>query len=496
MNTSLWLTTAVIILNSLAAVAGAASPWGSNYFPNVTLTTSEGNTVRFFDDLIKDRIVAINFIYTSCPDTCPLETAQLVKVQNIMGDRVGKDVFFYSITIDPEHDTPAVLQEYKERFGADWTFLTGENGDITSLRRKMGLYIEEIQDGSNNHNVSMIIGNQATGRWMKRSPFENPYVMADQIGNWLDGWKAPPRGQSYASAPKLRSMPPGEHLYRTRCATCHTLTGQEEPDALGPDLLGVTRQREMEWLLNWLRAPDQMLASQDPIAMALYEKYNQLAMPNMRLNQQEAVDLIDYLDDETQRLTGNSEPYKESRFPAPGCAGRRPRSTAYNERSALLVPLASLDLPNQGLRVACGSQESAARLLAEARIANQSKPSGDVVAIMNARVLEAHPRAKVNAGYMTLVNVGSEEVTLVKVESEAFRNVEVHEMAMVDGLMEMKRIAYTSIPANGQTQLEPGGKHLMLLDPLAQLPAGRNVDMTLTFKSGRQQEVSFEVESR
>jgi copper(I)-binding protein/mono/diheme cytochrome c family protein len=275
-------------------------------------------------------------------------------------------------------------------------------------------------------------------------------VMADQIGNWLDGWKAPPRGQSYASAPKLRSMPPGEHLYRTRCATCHTLTGQEEPDALGPDLLGVTRQRELGWLLNWLRAPDQMLASQDPIAMALYEKYNQLAMPNMRLNQQEAVDLIDYLDDETQRLTGDFE----------------------------------------------HNQKSAARLLAEARIANQSKPSGDVVAIMNARVLEAHPRAKVNAGYMTLVNVGPEEVTLVKVESEAFRNVEVHEMAMVDGLMEMKRIAYTSIPANGQTQLEPGGKHLMLLDPLAHLPAGRNVDMTLTFKSGRQQKVSFEVESR
>ena len=118
--------------------------------------------MHFFDDLIKDKIVVINFIYTHCPDTCPLETAQLVRVQNIMGDRLGKDVFFYSISVDPENDTPPVLQEYRERFKANWTFLTGKDADIVQLRKKLGLYIEEIQsDDSNNHNVNMIIGNQA-----------------------------------------------------------------------------------------------------------------------------------------------------------------------------------------------------------------------------------------------------------------------------------------------------------------------------------------------
>ena len=105
--------------------ATAASPWGEDYFPNIELTTQDGEDVRFFDDLIKDKIVAINFIYTSCPDSCPLETAQLVTVQNILGDRVGKDVFFYSISIDPETDTPEVLKAYREKFGANWTFLTG-----------------------------------------------------------------------------------------------------------------------------------------------------------------------------------------------------------------------------------------------------------------------------------------------------------------------------------------------------------------------------------
>ncbi len=448
MRSYLWLAAVFVLLGPGTPVVEAASPWGANYFPNVPLTTSERQTVHFFDDLIEGRIVSINFIYTSCPDTCPLETAQLVKVQNIMGDRVGRDVFFYSITIDPGHDTPEVLQEYKDRFGARWTFLTGKEEDITRLRRKLGLYIEEIQDGSNNHNVSMIIGNQATGRWMKRSPFENPYVLADQIGNWLDGWKAPPRGQSYASAPKLRSISPGEQLFRTRCASCHTLTGSEEPGALGPDLLGVTRQREMEWLLNWLRVPDQMLAEKDPIAMSLYKKYNSLAMPNMRLNRQEATDLISFIENETRR--------------------RARKAVVHHAPERSGGPLTT----------------------------SSAGSADDVVAVMNAWVREAHPRAKVNAGYMTLVNTGTEEVTLTRVESGHYRTIEVHEMAMVDGLMEMLRVTDMRIPPNSRIELEPGGKHLMLMDPLAHLASGQQLDMTLTFKSGRRQIVSVNVESR
>ena len=66
-----------------------SSRWGANYFPNVPLITHEGKTVRFFDDLIKDKVVVINFIYTTCPDACPLETARLTELYKILGDRVG-----------------------------------------------------------------------------------------------------------------------------------------------------------------------------------------------------------------------------------------------------------------------------------------------------------------------------------------------------------------------------------------------------------------------
>ena len=126
MRNTLWVTTLFLFILSNAPTISTASPWGKNYFPNVPLITDEGKTVHFFDDLIEDKVVVINFIYTSCPDTCPLETAQLVRVQKLMEDRVGKDVFFYSISIDPTTDTPEVLKEYKKRFGAKWTFLTGE----------------------------------------------------------------------------------------------------------------------------------------------------------------------------------------------------------------------------------------------------------------------------------------------------------------------------------------------------------------------------------
>jgi protein SCO1/2 len=439
---------ALFVIGNIASFSAMAR-WGANYFPNVPLTTHDGKTVRFFDDLLKDKVVAVNFIYTHCPDTCPLETAQLVQVQNIMGDRLGKDVFFYSISIDPERDTPEVLAEYRDRFKAKWTFLTGKKSDIIEIRRKLGLYIEEIQDGSNNHNVNMIIGNQTTGRWMKRSPFENPYVLADQIGNWLHGWKSPPRGQDYANAPKLRSIPRGEQIFRTRCATCHTVTGNELAGALGPDLLGVTQRRDAQWLLDWLKAPDQMLKNKDPIAMALYKQYNNLAMPNMRLHKEEALALLDYIADETRRLQGDD------------------------------LEQISPETPVTAAFTVSGDQ-----------------PTRDVVAIMNAWVREAHAKAKVNAGYMTLVNVGSEDITLVKVESEAFENIEVHEMATVDGMMEMREVTDLAIPAKGQIQFEPGGMHLMLMGPKEHLTTGEQVDMTLTFGSGKKQTVSVKVAAR
>ena len=198
---------------SEAEKAAASEQKARNYFTDLEVVDQNGKRLRFYSDVLKDRVVLINFIFTSCDFACPMLVQRLNKTRSLLVDAVRDDVWFVSISIDPETDTPEVLRDYRARFRANWTFLTDAEHDIITLRRKLGLYVEEIQDGSNNHNVSMIIGNQATGRWMKRSPFENPHVLADQLGNWLAGWRSPPRGEDYAHAPELREMGPSDvHL--------------------------------------------------------------------------------------------------------------------------------------------------------------------------------------------------------------------------------------------------------------------------------------------
>lgn len=280
----------------------SGSRWGKNYFPNTLLTNQDGEQVRFFDDLVKDRVVAINFIFTSCKDSCPLETTRLNKVKDILGDRVGKDIFFYSITIDPDRDTPEVLKAYMEQYkiGPGWSFLTGDEQEIIELRKRLGLYIEEIQNNKDNpddHNLSLILGNQATGRWMKRSPFENPHVLATQLGDWLHNWKNKPASfNDYANAPELREVSAGEVLFRTRCSSCHGF-GKE---GAGPDLLGVSQKRDPAWLKRWLKEPDKMLEEGDPLALSLLDKYK-ITMPNMRLTEQDVEDLMTFMKEEDKR---------------------------------------------------------------------------------------------------------------------------------------------------------------------------------------------------
>lgn len=310
---ALLLVCAALLASTWVRIAEAApdqnSPWGADYFPNIPLVTQDGKAVKFFDDVIKDRVVAVNFIFTSCTDSCPLETARLLEVQKLLGDRLGKDVFFYSISIDPETDTPAVLKDYAAKFGIDtrgWTFLTGKRDDITLLRQRLGLYMAELE-GTKDHNLSLIVGNQKTGRWQKASPFENPYVLANQLGSVLHNWQqVSAKRNSYADAPtSLRQMSKGEQLFRTRCSSCHTV-GKEigslaAQHSVGPDLKGVGQRRERSWLERWLQQPDKMIAEKDPIAMALLAEYK-IPMPNLRLNEVEVTALLSYLDEESLRL--------------------------------------------------------------------------------------------------------------------------------------------------------------------------------------------------
>lgn len=286
--------------------------WGANYFPNIPLTSMNGEKVKFFDDLVKDKVVAINFIYTKCADACPMETARLLEVQKLLGDRLGKDIFFVSISIDPAHDTPEVLKSYSQLWhtGPGWTFYTGKDEDITLLRKKLGIWEEDLK--KKDHNLSMLIGNQKTGRWMKRSPYENPYVLASQLGSWLSNWKLPqPTDRNYADAPKVRNISAAEEMFRARCTSCHTIGGGDinalDERRVGPDLLNVGKQRDKAWLLHWMMRPDEMLAQKDALAMKLFAEYKEINMPNLRLTQDDAESLLGYIAEESKAVERRAE---------------------------------------------------------------------------------------------------------------------------------------------------------------------------------------------
>jgi protein SCO1/2 len=139
------------------------------YFPEVTLTTHEGKRVRLYDDLIRDKIVVMNFFYATCEGICVPITANLVKVQALLRDRVGKDIFMYSFTLKPKLDSPAVLKDYAERFhtGPGWSFLTGDPSDLELVRRRMGFVDPDpARDADKlNHTGMVRYGNEPLQLW-------------------------------------------------------------------------------------------------------------------------------------------------------------------------------------------------------------------------------------------------------------------------------------------------------------------------------------------
>ena len=286
---------------ALPAVPVSAASWGDSYFPNVPLVTQDGQTVRLYDDLIKDKIVLINFIYASCKEVCPLVTARMAQLQKALGDHVGRDIFLYSISLDPLHDTPAVLKQHAEAFhaGPGWLFLTGKPEDIAIVRYKLG----ERGKGLTDHGNGAMAGNGATGEWERTSLFQDTGQLALVMLNMDPAFRAKKNnapGTAYADmAPVPYVNQPGQALFVKTCASCHTI-GQG--DFVGPDLQGVTARRERSWLSRFLQAPNVMRAQKDPIAVALSARFPGVLMPNLGLSETDVGDLLAYLDFRTARL--------------------------------------------------------------------------------------------------------------------------------------------------------------------------------------------------
>jgi len=174
------------------------------HLPNIELTTHEGRRVRFYDDLVKGKVVAINFMFATCRLACPAATENLREVQKAFASRAERDVTLLSISLDPERDTPEVLRGYAEAhgIGPGWYFLTGKRDEIEVLRRKLGAYDPDpvVDADPQQHTGLVIVGNEPRGRWRAISVLSKPVRIEQAIERVLLPVSQWPTGQAAVEA--------------------------------------------------------------------------------------------------------------------------------------------------------------------------------------------------------------------------------------------------------------------------------------------------------
>lgn len=155
------------------------------YFPNVPLITQDGKKVHFYDDLVKDKIVVISIFYAHCQEACPRINRNLEKVQEMLGDRMGRDIFINSITIKPEQDTPHELKQFAKTFhaGPGWTFVTGHPDDVELLRRSLRFVDPnpERDKDKSRHSGMLRIGNEPYTIWSMAQAQARPESIVEEV---------------------------------------------------------------------------------------------------------------------------------------------------------------------------------------------------------------------------------------------------------------------------------------------------------------------------
>ena len=159
------------------------------YFPNLVLTDQNGRKLKFYDDLVKDKIVIFNMFYAQCEGICTPITRNLLRLQKVLGDRVGKDIFMYSFTLKPKEDTVTALKHYAQmhKVKPGWLFLTGSVDDMETLRRKLGFVDPdpEVDKDRSNHIGVIKYGNEPLERWGGCPGMQSPELIAETL-SWVD----------------------------------------------------------------------------------------------------------------------------------------------------------------------------------------------------------------------------------------------------------------------------------------------------------------------
>ncbi|KRD38887.1 hypothetical protein ASE35_00420 [Lysobacter sp. Root916] len=150
------------------------------YFSDAVLVDQDGKRQRFYSDLLGDRVVLINVVFTRCPSACPLMTQRLKQVRAELGDRFGRDIRFLSLSVDPAYDTPAAMKAFAAKQGADepgWRFLVADPDTMKQVLGKLGQWSDNAED----HSTLLIAGNAARAHWTKLRPDASPQRIAADL---------------------------------------------------------------------------------------------------------------------------------------------------------------------------------------------------------------------------------------------------------------------------------------------------------------------------
>jgi protein SCO1 len=298
----LGLAALVAALCAAPQASQAGNRYGSDFFPNVPVVDQDGKTLNFYDDVIKGKIVVISFIFTSCTDLCPLTTARIAQVVDKLGDKVGRDVFFVSLSVDPEHDTPEKMKLFADAFEAPagWKFLTGKPEDMKAITYKLGDRSRDLSE----HRNEIVLGNDRTGDWQRDSVLGEIDRVMLTIRSMDPAYRDEVREvKSYGDAINTglaMGGQPGQAMFKKLCAPCHTIG---VGDHVGPDLRDVSSRHDHQWLSKFIQDPQRMLRAQDPQALALAARFPGVQMPSFGVTEIDAEDLIAFLDAETKRLS-------------------------------------------------------------------------------------------------------------------------------------------------------------------------------------------------
>ena len=165
------------------ADTGGAAVRGPRHIPDLRLLDQEGREVDFYSDLVADKIVAMNFIFTTCTTVCRPMGAIFAKLQRQLGDRVGRDVHLISVSVDPLTDRPQRLKAWAEQLGAGpgWTLVTGEKTRVDELLKSLEVFTPDFAD----HSPTVLVGNARTGSWQRTYGLAPVAKLAELIDGML-----------------------------------------------------------------------------------------------------------------------------------------------------------------------------------------------------------------------------------------------------------------------------------------------------------------------